>query len=115
MRRYLFVAALLCAGAAGAQEPPRVPTPDEIAFAQLPRDVQAQLAGLPPREALQKYDYARQNLIALGTPSPSPERLRAQIDAVLAPRTTAVQSFSAGTTSFPPLSPLVPPVAFEYR
>ena len=41
MRRYLFVAALLCAGAAGAQAPPRVPTPDEIAFAQLPRDVQA--------------------------------------------------------------------------
>jgi hypothetical protein len=115
MRRYLFVAALLCAGAAGAQEPPRVPTPDEIAFAQLPRDVQAQLAGLPPREALQKYDYARQNLIALGTPSPTPERLRVQIDAVLAPRYTAVQSFSAGTTSFPPLSPLVPPVAFEYR
>jgi hypothetical protein len=115
MGRYLFVAAMLCAGAARAQEPPRVPTPDEIAFAQLPRDVQAQLAGLPPREALQKYDYARQNLIALGTPSPSPERLRAQIDAVLAPRYTAVQSFSAGTTSFPPLSPLVPSVAFDYR
>ena len=115
MRRYLFVAAVLAAGAAAAQEQPRVPTPDEIAFAQLPRDVQAQLAGLAPREALQKYDYARQNLIALGTPYASPERLRAQIDAVLAPRYTAVQSFSAGTTSFPPLSPLVPSVAFEYR
>ena len=115
MRRYLFVAAVLLAGAAVAQEQQRVPTPDEIAFAQLPRDVQAQLAGLPPREALQKYDYARQNLIALGTPYPSPERLRAQIDAVLAPRYAAVQSSSAGMTSFPPLSPLVPPVAFEYR
>ena len=115
MRRYLFVAAVLCAGAALAQERQRVPTPDEIAFAQLPRDVQAQLAALPPREALLKYDYARQYLIALGTPDPSPERLRAQIDAVLAPRYTAVQSFSAGTTSFPPLSPLVPSVAFEYR
>ena len=115
MRRYLFLAAVFVAGAAGAQSQPRAPTPDEIAFAQLPRDVQAQLAALPPREALQKYDFARQNLIALGTPYPSPERLRAQIDAVLAPRYTAVQSFSAGTTSFPPLSPLVPPVAFEYR
>jgi len=115
MRRYLFVAAVLLAGAAVAQEQQRVPTPDEIAFAQLPREVQAQLADLPPREALQKYDYARQNLIALGTPSASPERLRAQIDAVLAPRYTAVQGFSAGATSFPPLSPLVPPAAFEYR
>ena len=115
MRRYLFVAAVLLAGAAVAQEQQRVPTPDEIAFAQLPRDVQAQLAGLPPREALQKYDYARQNLIALGAPNPSPERLRAQIDAVLAPRYSAVQSFSAGTTSFPPLSPLVPAISFEYR
>jgi hypothetical protein len=114
MRRYLFVAVVF-AGAAAAQDRQRVPTPDEIAFAQLPRDVQAQLAGLPPREALQKYDFARQNLIALGTPYPSPERLRAQVDAVLAPRYTAVQSFSAGTTSFPPLSPLVPSVAFEYR
>ena len=113
--RYLFVAALVFAGAAAAQDQQRVPTQDEIAFARLPRDVQAQLAGLPPREALQKYDYARQNLIALGTPTPSPERLRAQIDAVLAPRYTAVQSFSAGTTSFPPLSPLVPSVAFDYR
>jgi MoxR-like ATPase len=115
MRRYLFVAAVLFAGAAVAQDLQRVPTPDEIAFAQLPRDVQAQLAALSPREALQKYDYARQNLVALGTPDPSPERLRAQIEAVLAPRYTAVQSFSAGTTSFPPLSPLVPSVAFEYR
>ena len=115
MRRYLFVAAVLLAGAAVAQEQQRVPTPDEIAFAQLPRDVQAQLAGLPPREALQKYDYARQNLIALGTPYPTPERLRAQIEAVLAPRYAAVQSASAGTMSFPPLSPLVPSVAFEYR
>ena len=90
-------------------------TPDEQAFARLPRDIQGLLAQLPAREALQKYDYARQNLIALGTPYPSPERLRVQIEAVLAPRYTAVQSFSAGTTSFPPLSPLVPPVAFEYR
>jgi hypothetical protein len=73
------------------------------------------MSGLPAREALQKYDYARQNLIALGTPNPSPERLRAQIEAVLAPRYAAVQSASAGATSFPPLSPLVPAISFEYR
>ena len=115
MHRHFLLAAVLFAGAALAQEQPRVPTPDELAFAQLPRDVQGQLAGLTPREALQKYDYARQNLIALGTPSPSPERLRTQIDAVLAPNYTAVQSFSAGSTSFPPLSPLVPANSFEYR
>jgi hypothetical protein len=94
-----------------AQEPL---TQDERAFAALPQDVRALLSGLPAREALQKYDCARQNLIALGTPYPSPERLRAQGEAVLAPR-DMVQSWSAGATSFPPLSPLVPSVAFEYR
>jgi hypothetical protein len=73
------------------------------------------LSGLPAREALQKYDFARQNLIALGTPYPSPERLRAQVAAALAPRYAAVQGASAGTMSFPPLSPLVPLSAFEYR
>lgn len=106
---------LFLAGAAAAQDEPRRPTADELAFARLPQDVQSVLAGLPAREALQKYDYARQNLIALGTPYPSPERLRAQLEAVLAPRYTAVQSWSAGATSFPPLSPLVPPSSFEYR
>ena len=90
-------------------------TPEEQAFARLPRDIQGLLAQLPAREALQKYDYARQNLIALGTPNPSPERLRAQIEAVLAPRYHAIQSWSAGATSFPPLSPLVPAGSFEYR
>jgi hypothetical protein len=114
--RYVVLAAVLFAGAAAAQEaPPREPTPDELAFARLPRDVREQLAGFPPREALQKYDYARQNLIALGAPDAGPERLRAQIEAVLAPRYGAVRSFSAGATSFPPLSPLVPANSFEYR
>jgi len=115
MRRYLLLALVVFAGAAEAQEQPRIPTPDEQAFARLPQDVQGLLAGLPAREALQKYDYARQNLIALGAPNPSPERLRAQIEAVLAPRYAAVQSASAGATSFPPLSPLVPAISFEYR
>jgi hypothetical protein len=117
MRRYLAVALLAFAAAAGAQTqaPAPAPTPDEAAFARLPRDVQAMLGNLPAREALQKYDYARQNLIALGAPNASPEQLRAQLEAVLAPRYAAVRSVSAGTTTFPPLSPLVPPAAFEYR
>ena len=96
-----------------AQDKPQ--TPDEMAFGRLPQDLQGMLAGLPAREALQKLDYARQNLIALGTPDPSPERLRAAVQAVLAPRYAAVQSASAGATSFPPLSPLVPANAFAYR
>lgn len=109
--------ALACSAGAqnGPQEPQRPLTPDELAFARLPQDVQGMLAALPPREALQKYDYARQNLIALGAPSPSPERLRSQLEAVLAPRYTAIQSWSAGATSFPPLSPLVPASSFDYR
>ena len=119
MRRGLvFIAVAGLIGTAGAQqpqEPQKVPTPDEVAFARLPQDVQGMLSGLPPREALQKYDYARQNLVALGSPSPTPERLRAQIEAVLSPRYAAVQSVSAGATSFPPLSPLVPAISFEYR
>ena len=111
MLRSLSFALVLLAGTAMAQEPL---TPEERAFAALPQDVRAPLSGLPTREALQKYDFARQNLIALGTPYPSPERLRAQVEAVLA-RRDMVQSWSAGATSFPPLSPLVPSVAFEYR
>ena len=114
MRRGLFVALMLCFAAVSAQEQRR-PTADELAFAGLPQDVQGLLATLPPREALQKYDYARQNLIALGTPDPSPERLRAQVEAVLAPRYSALQSWSAGAMTFPPLSPLVPASSFEYR
>lgn len=115
MRRYAVIGLLLLSGTVAAQEVQRMPTPDELAFARLPQDVQAMLGALPPREALQKYDYARQNLIALGNPNASPEQLRTQLEAVLAPRYTAVQSFSAGSTSFPPLSPLVPAISFEYR
>jgi hypothetical protein len=108
-RSCLALALLATMGAAQGQ------TPEEEAVARLPRDVQALLANLPAREALQKYDYARQNLIALGAPNPSPERLRAQVEAVIAPRYASVRSASAGTTSFPPLSPLVPANAFDYR
>lgn len=111
MRRAIVILILASASLAQAQDP----TPDEQAFARLPQDLQALLAGIPAREALRKLDYARENLIALGTPNPSPERLRAAVQAVLAPRYAAVQSASAGATSFPPLSPLVPANAFEYR
>jgi hypothetical protein len=113
MKRATAIALLFFATLASAQE--QRPTPDEIAFSRLPRDVQAMLSGLPAREALQKYDYARQNLIATGMPNPTPERLRTAIQAALAPGYAAVQSASAGATSFPPLSPLVPANAFEYR
>lgn len=113
MHRYLALVLLFFTTLAHAQD--QRPTPDEQALARLPQDLQALLASLPAREALQKFDYARQNLIALGTPNPSPERLRAAVQAVLAPGYAAVTSASAGTTSFPPLSPLVPASAFEYR
>ena len=109
----LFALTLAFAGAAQAQD--RQPTPEEIAFAQLPRDLQALLGHLPPREALRKLEYARQNAIALGAPNPTPDRLRGAVEAALNPQYAAVRSVSAGSTSFPPLSPLVPENAFGYR
>jgi hypothetical protein len=87
------------------------PSPDEAAFARLPADLQAMLKHLPPREALQKVEFARQNLIAVGVPNPTPEQLRATVARVLAPGYAPVESASAGATSFPPLSPLVSPHA----
>ena len=112
MRQALLLA-LFLAFAAVAQE--RQPTPDEIAFARLPRDLQALLGHLPAREALKKLDYARQNLIALCVPSPRPDQVRGAVEVALNPQYAAVRSMSAGTTTFPPLSPLVPENAFDYR
>jgi hypothetical protein len=112
MRQALLLA-LFLAFPAVAQE--RQPTPDEIAFARLPRDLQGMLGHLPAREALKKLDYARQNLIALGVPNPTPDRLRGAVEVALDPQYAAVRSMSAGTTTFPPLSPLVPENAFDYR
>jgi hypothetical protein len=89
----------------------QAPSPEEQAFARLPREVQAALAHLPPHEALQKVEFARQNLVALGVPHPTPEQLRATVARVLAPAHAAVESASAGASSFPPLSPLVSPQA----
>ncbi|MGH8733771.1 MAG: hypothetical protein ACREVB_08825 [Burkholderiales bacterium] len=114
MFRILLVL-LLAAGAAHAQEQQNQPTAEEQAFARLPQDLQAMLGHLPAREALLKLDFARQNLIATGNANFSHERLRGTVQNVLAPGYAAVQSASAGTVSFPPLSPLVPAVAFEAR
>ena len=89
---------------------PRRPSLDERAFAELPVEIQSLLRGLPRREALLKVDLAQQHLIALGIAYPSPDRLRAVLQDVLAPQSGhSVASVSAGATSFPPLSPLVAP------
>ncbi len=111
MRRYLVVA-LFVSTPLWAQQ---IPTPDEQAFARLPADLQALLGNLPARAALQKLDYARQNLIATGNAGYSPDQLRAGVETVLDPHYAAVRSISAGAGSFPPLSPLVPANAFDYR
>jgi len=109
MRRYLIliVLAVLALPALAQQRP----SADEAAFARLPADLQAMLKHLPPREALQKVEFARQNLLAVGVPNPSPEQLRATVARVLGPGHAPVEGASAGSTSFPPLSPLVTPPA----
>ena len=112
MYRYVLVA-LLASSPVFAQD--KMPTPDEVAFARLPQDLQRLLGDLPPRVALQKLDYARQNLIATGNASYSPDDLRGKVETVLDPRYAAVRSVSAGAMSFPPLSPLVPASAFNDR
>jgi len=95
----------------------QTPTPDEMAFARLPQDLQQLLGNLPARVALQKLDYARQNLIATGNAGYSHDQLRGTLETVLDPRYGygAVRGVSAGAMSFPPLSPLVPANAFDYR
>ena len=89
----------------------RTLSPDEQAFAQLPPEIQSLLRGMPPREALLKVQLAQQHLIALGNAYAPPERLRAMVQNVLAPQAFGYSavSYSAGTTTFPPMSPLVAP------
>lgn len=111
MRKYFFAMLLAWAGAALAQGP----SADQAAFARLPADLQAMLKHLPPQEALEKVEFARQNLIALGVPNPSPEQLRGTVARVLQPGYGPVEGASAGSTTFPPLSPLVPPPAAQPR
>ena len=87
------------------------PTADERVFARLPAEIQSLLAGMPPGDALLKLQFAQQQLIALGNPQPSAGQLRAMVQQVIAPQSAgySVASGSAGTTSFPPMSPLVAP------
>jgi hypothetical protein len=108
MRKYLLLVAFLIALPAMAQQQPSA---DEAALARLPADLQAMLQHLPPREALQKVEFARQNLIALGMPDPSHEQLRTTLTRIVGSQEGSVESASAGSTSFPPLSPLVSPHA----
>jgi hypothetical protein len=120
MRKFLIAALFFSTPLWAQQVPPQTPTPqtltpDEQAFARLPADLRALLGDLPPRAALQKLDYARQNLVATGNPSPTHDQLRAGVETALDPRGAAVRSVSAGASSFPPLSPLVPANAFDYR
>jgi hypothetical protein len=106
MRRILLLACL--ALPAYAQQAQR-PLPEEVEFARLAPELQSMLAHLPPAEALRQVQFARQNLIALGQPSPSREQMRRTVQAVISPPAYGVGSASAGETSLPPLSPLVAP------
>jgi hypothetical protein len=108
MRNYLFLMLLLALPAYGQDRA-------EEEFAKLPADIQSLLRHLPADEALRKVAYARQNLIATGNTYISAERLRTVVEIVLAPNYAAARSASAGATSFPPLSPLVPAISFEAR
>ena len=108
MRKYIFLMLMLAAPAYGQDRA-------EEEFARLPADIQALLRHMPADEALRKVAYARQNLIATGNAYAPAERLRQILEVVLAPNYAAARSASAGATSFPPLSPLVPAISFEAR
>ena len=110
MKRFLLLISTLAfaTGAFAQQAPaPRQPTPEEVAFSQLPPDLQRQLAGLTPAQAMQTVAQAGQQAIALGTPQPTYEQFRGTLNAVMSG--SAYTSASAGASTFPPLSPLVPP------
>src|SRR5687768_15660942 len=125
MNRVALAALLLLATSAQAQYngpaptpaptaaavPAPKPTPEEIAFAQLPLDIQQMLSGMTPAQAMRTVEQARQQLIALGVPNPSSEQFRGTLGAVL--NNTQYISASAGATTFPPLSPLVPPSSLQ--
>src|SRR5688572_7233284 len=102
----LFLSTSALAQVSRPQVPP--PTPEELAFARLPADVRARLAGYTPAQAMQIVAQTGQHAIATGNPYPSGEQFRSTLGAVLNSYSGYV-SASAGETSFPPLSPLVPP------
>ena len=109
--RFAFTVLLaFTALAANAQQQQQQrPLPEEIAFGKLSPELQRLLATLTPAEALYRVEVARQNLIALGQPQPSSEQLYATVRRLLYPSYGVVDSASAGSTSFPPLSPLAAP------
>lgn len=111
MRSVLIIVFGLMVFSAEAQQQAQQqrPFPEETAFAKLSPELQRLLANLTPAEALYRVEVARQNLIALGLPQPSPEQLYATVRRLLYPGYGAVESASAGATSFPPLSPLAAP------
>ena len=97
------------AQAAAVQPPP--PTPEELAFARLPADIQQMLSGMTAAQAMRMVDQANQQAIALGNPRPTPEQFRTTLGYLLGGSTYI--SASAGATTFPPLSPLVTPPALQ--
>jgi hypothetical protein len=108
MHRLAFLLLSFAVSVHAQQQPPR-PFPEEVAFSKLTPALQSLLGNLSPAEALYRVEVARQNLIALGQPNPSPEQLYATVRNLVAPSYGSVPSASAGATTFPPLSPLAAP------
>jgi len=104
---------VLVTGVAWAQDQARLPQPpptaEEQAFARLAPDIQAMLGHLTAARAMQMVRQTEQHLIALGMPHATGEQFRTVLRTLLQPPMSSVSSASAGATSFPPLSPLVPP------
>jgi hypothetical protein len=113
MNRFAVVVLLVISNAVFAQAPNGVPapkpTPEELAFARLPADIQQMLGGMTAAQAMQTVQQTEQHAIALGTPRPTPEQFRSHLRALLNSPYSTYTSASAGATSFPPLSPLVAP------
>jgi hypothetical protein len=104
-----FGSAVLFLAATVASAQTRVPTPEEQAFARLPLDIQQMLSDLTPAQAMQAIAQTGQHSIALGNPQPGPDQFRSTLGALLASPYSTYVSGSAGSTPYPPLSPLVAP------
>lgn len=105
----MFLAATSAWPQNAAEIPAPPPTPEQVAFARLPGDVQQMLAGMTAAQAMQTVAQAGQHAIALGMPSPTNEQFRTTLGALLNSPYSTYTSASAGATTFPPLSPLVAP------
>ena len=77
MNRFAVVVLLVVSNAVFAQAPNGVPapkpTPEELAFARLPADLQQMLGGMTAAQAMQTVQQTEQHAIALGMPRPTPE------------------------------------------